>query len=110
MRFAAKLGRAQGNKSLVMTSALCRLSTGGGFATPALYQNRDEEIFEARMADLAIWSRPPNEPVPGRPASSWRTTKMSARVQRKPSWKEITSPTWQRPSLRKLGREPPPTS
>lgn len=31
-----------------LSDALCRLATGGGFSTRTLYQNRDEEIFEAQ--------------------------------------------------------------
>jgi hypothetical protein len=31
-----------------MSDALCRLSTGGGFGTRALYQNSEESLFDAR--------------------------------------------------------------
>src|SRR5207245_1249553 len=43
-----------------LSDAFCRLATGGGFATRKLYENREEEIFEAvrpvmlnGIADLA---------------------------------------------------------
>jgi hypothetical protein len=29
-----------------LSDALCRLSTGGGFSTRTLYENREEELFE----------------------------------------------------------------
>lgn len=31
-----------------LSDALCRLATGGGFATRTLYENREEEIFDAQ--------------------------------------------------------------
>lgn len=31
-----------------LSDALCRVATGGGFSTRTLYENRDEEIFEAQ--------------------------------------------------------------
>ncbi|HXG72469.1 MAG TPA: hypothetical protein VNJ04_17840 [Gemmatimonadaceae bacterium] len=36
----------------VLSDGLCRLSTGGGFATRSLYENREEQVFEARRPIL----------------------------------------------------------
>ncbi len=30
-----------------LSDALCRLSTGGGFSTRTLYENREQELFDA---------------------------------------------------------------
>jgi hypothetical protein len=45
-----------------LSDALCRLSTGGGFSTRTLYENREQELFDATrplvangIADVATW-------------------------------------------------------